>query len=84
VSNALVNNKYKKTDQIVHKDSTSITLIVRGASGDLEGEGELAQNQGENHQTNNILYKIVRFVTKIDTKRKIVQINTTRTMMNQP
>jgi len=59
-----VNNKYKKTDQIVHKDSTSITLRVRGASGDLEGEGELAQNQGGNHQTNNILYKMCVFYHK--------------------
>jgi hypothetical protein len=59
-----LNNKYKKIDQIVHKDSTSITLTVRGAPGDLEGEGELAQNQGENHQTNNILYKMCVFYHK--------------------
>ena len=30
VSNALVNNEYRKNDQIVHKESMSETLTVRG------------------------------------------------------
>jgi hypothetical protein len=44
VSNALVNNEYRKKDQIVHKESTSEALTVRGRRNpeDFDGEGDLA------------------------------------------
>jgi cell division cycle protein 20 (cofactor of APC complex) len=86
VSNALVNNEYRK-DRIVHSESTSEALTVRGRINpeDFEGEGDLAQNPEENHQTDDILQKIsVTFVTKKDTRRKkIVQARATRKKMNQ-
>ena len=51
---------------------------------DFEGEGDLAQNPEENHQTGDILQKIsVPFVTKKGTRRKIVQARATRKKMNQ-
>ena len=86
VSNALVNNEYRKKDQIVHKESTSEALTVRGRINpeDFEGEGDLAQNPEENHQTDDILQKMsVPFVTKKGTGRKIVQSRATKKKMNQ-
>jgi hypothetical protein len=40
VSNALVNNKYRKKDQIVHKESTSEALTVRGRTNPRRFRGQ--------------------------------------------
>jgi len=85
VSNALVNNEYRKKDQIVHNESTSEALIVRGRTNPrrFRGRGRSRSKSRGESSNRRYLAKDECLLSQKGTGRKIVQSRATRKKMNQ-